>query len=127
MIKMDAVPLISVGKVKFGMTRTEVRKLYGEFSEFQKSAFSKNTTDAFSFCHVYYDNNDCCEAVEIFDAEIYMNNQLVFPCKLDQVKEYFPNAEEEYGSYLDKGQSIGLYIPDEEAESILFGAKGYYL
>ena len=69
MIKMDIVPLISVGKVEFGMPRTEVRQIFGEFSEFRKSELSKNTADAFSFCHVYYDNNNCCEAIEIFDAE----------------------------------------------------------
>ena len=127
MMKIDAVPLISVGKVQFGMTRTEVRQILGEFREFRKSALSKNTTDAFAFCHVYYDNNDCCEAIEIFDAEVYINDRLIFPCSLDEVKVLFPNAEEEYGSYLEKKLSIGLYIPDKDAESILFGEEGYYL
>ncbi len=127
MIKLDVKPLISVGEVEFGMPREKVRQLFGAYSEFRKTPNSVKTTDAFSFCHVFYDDNDCCEAIEIFDAEVYINDRLIFPCSLDEVKVLFPNAEEEYGSYLEKELSIGLYIPDKDAESILLGKEGYYL
>lgn len=126
MIKLCAVPLVSVGKVRFGMSRVDVRNIWGEYREFRKTIFSQNTADDFGFCHVFYDNNDCCEAIEIFDAEVFLNDQLVFPCNKDGVKTSFPNAKKEYDSYLDKEKSIGLYIPDEQAESILFGTENYY-
>ena len=127
MKKLVAEPLISVGAIKFGMKRESIRNLLGNYSEFRKSQYSKNTTDSFSFCHVYYDEDDCCEAIEIFDAEVSIKNQVVFPCKADMVMKLFPNAVEEYGNYLDKEQSIGIYAPDDVAESVLFGRKGYYL
>ena len=36
--------------------------------------FDINTADNFGFCHVFYDENDKCEAIEIFDeVEVYVN------------------------------------------------------
>ena len=46
--------LKSVGNIKFGESREEVRKEYGDFKEFKKSKYSKNTTDDFKSFHVYY-------------------------------------------------------------------------
>lgn len=126
MIKLDVKPLISVGEVEFGMPREKVRQLFGAYSEFRKTPNSAKTTDAFSFCHVFYDVNDCCEAIEIFDAEVFINRQKVFPCSTSEIESLLPNFSEEYGSYLDIDRSIGIYAPDDQAESILFGCNGYY-
>ena len=62
-------PHIRVGPIRFGMTRSEARRLLGEYEEFRKSSDSKATTDAFDEVglHVYYreDGIDEVDAVEI--------------------------------------------------------------
>ena len=126
MKKVTVVPLVSVGEARFGMSRAEIRNLFGEYSEFRKSQKSKSTTDDFGFCHVYYDENDCCEAVELFDAEVLVEGKTVFPSSVQILMESFPNAIEESGCYTDQGLSVGFCAPDGNAESILFGKKGYY-
>lgn len=54
--RVHVIPLVSVGEIKFGMSREEVRKKYEVYGEFKKSSFADNTTDDLVFCHVYYDN-----------------------------------------------------------------------
>ena len=36
------------------------------------------------------------------------------------------DLKEDYGSYISKKLSIGIYAPEGEPESILFGETGYY-
>ena len=59
-MKINVVPLQEVNGVKFGMHRNEVRAILGEAREFKKSKFSKNTTDDFGYCHVFYDTDNQC-------------------------------------------------------------------
>ena len=66
-MRFDAVPTVRVNGVKFGMNREKVRSLLGAATEFYKFDDDINTTDDFGFCHVFYDENDKCEAIEIFD------------------------------------------------------------
>ena len=71
-------PFKRVGHVVFGAEREIVRREMGTYKEFRKSRFSKNTTDAFGGCHVYYDQENHVEAVELFRGEtpIYKNKNL---------------------------------------------------
>ena len=87
-MRLNVNPLESVGDVKFGMTREEVRSILGDAEEFKKDPDDDITTDDFGFCHVFYDEDD------------------IGPI-----------------SYV---RSIGIYAPDDEMESILFGRDGYY-
>ena len=57
--------LESVGNIKFGMTKQEVREKYAVKGEFIKNDCSNNLTDDLGFCHVYYNDEGKCEAVEI--------------------------------------------------------------
>ena len=41
-------------------------------------------------------------------------------------KEQITDLQEEYGSYISKSQSVGIYAPSGKPESILFGNEGYY-
>ena len=123
-----ASPRVLLNGVKFGMPRSEVRTvLGGKYKEFKKSKFSKNTTDDFGICHVLYNKDDKCEAVEVFrECEVSVNGKLVFPLDISSVKKQVNDLEEDTGSYISKKLSIGIYAPGGTPESILFGEVGYY-
>jgi len=122
-----AKPLICVDKIKFGMKRSEVRSILGEATEFKKSKFSKTITDDFGFCHVFYNLNDECEAIEIFEeTEVQIENVVVFPNGMDKLKSMLSDLEDDNCGFISKSKSIGVYAPDGKMESILFGCAGYY-
>ncbi len=120
---IKVIPLEEVDGIKFGTDRKIVREKLGDYSEFKKTPFSDNTTDDFGFCHVYYDDNNEFEAIEIFDAEVYIGERKVFPVNADELSDIIEDFDEEL---ISVSKSIGIYAPDEEPESILFGRKGYY-
>ena len=128
MVKWTATPLVEINGVKFGMPRTEVRAvLGGKYKEFKKSKFSKNTTDDFGVCHVFYTPDDRCEAVEVFNGcEVSVNGMVLFPADISFVKKQIDDLEEDTGSYISKKFSIGIYAPGGTPESILFGEARYY-
>ena len=107
MNKIIAKLLVEVGGVKFGMKRSEVRKIFGEATEFKKSKFSKNTTDDFGFCHVYYNQYNECEAIEIFyNIEVEVDNKIIFPTSLDNAKKVLVNLIKDEECYIDKKNSV---------------------
>ena len=122
------IPMEKVNDIEFGMERSEVRKKFAvPVREFKKSKFSKRTTDDFGSCHVYYDENDKCEAVEIFDeVAVYAYDKKIFPVTVEEVKKIIPDLVEEEDSYISENLSIGIYAPGDKMESILIGCKGYY-
>ena len=128
MLKWSATPLEEINGIKFGMSRSEVRKVVGsEYKEFRKNKFSKTTTDDFGICHVFYNLDDKCEAVEVFsECEISVSGEVIFPLDILSVKKQIPDLEEDMGSYISKKLSIGIYAPEGTPESILFGETGYY-
>ena len=127
MDKVIAVPLKGAAGVKFGMKRLEVRKVLGEANEFKKSKFSKTSTDDFGFCHVFYNSDDECEAIELFrEVQVMIDGRLVFPTTLDEAKKIFGELLVDDGSYISKKDSVGIYAPGGSMESILFGIAGYY-
>lgn len=125
------VPLKKVGDVEFGMERSKVREIFGEYKEFKKNKFSKNTTDSFKFFHVYYDENDKCEAIEFFEkVTLKINDITIFPAtykeacdNLKKIDEYIKIEEDCCTSC---NESISIYAPAGEIESILFAVKGYF-
>lgn len=128
MDKWTAVPLTEINGIKFGMSRSEVRAVFGgKYKEFKKGKFSKNTTDDFGTCHVFYTPDDQCEAVEVFSGcEVSVDRTVIFPVDISNVKKQIGDLEEDTGSYISKKLSIGIYAPDGVPESILFGVAGYY-
>lgn len=128
MNKWRVEPLKSVNGITFGMSRKEVRNIFPvAANEFKKSKFSKNTADDFGMCHVYYNINDECEAVEIFDEiTVLIDEKIIFPTTLVLAEEIIGAFEEDFGSYVNKQNSVGIYAPKDKMESILFGNKGYY-
>ena len=127
-MKFNVVPKVRVNGVEFGMNRDEVRKLLGKATEFYKFDDDNNTTDDFGFCHVFYGDDNKCEAIELFDddVEIYLNDVLLFPTELHMAKSIVSDFEQDDDGLISYSQSIGIYAPDGEMESILFGKEGYY-
>lgn len=122
-------PNESIGKVKFGMERAEVRSVFPGFKkEFKKSKFSKNTADEFECCHVYYDANNKCNAVELFSTnQLMYENKNLFALNISEFQKFFPDLTEEYGSYCSKKYSVGVTFEEGKVESILVGCKDYYI
>jgi len=54
-------PLVSIGDIKFGMSRVNVRETLGTFSEYKNNKKDNNTVDCFDICQAFYDENDCVE------------------------------------------------------------------
>ena len=113
------------------MKRSEVRDILGESKEFKKSPLSTTLADDFGYCHVFYDDNDECEAIEIFDeVEVYIDDKLIFPMKkreaLKLLKKFFKDLKKDADGLISYKYSIGIYAPEKEMESILIGRENYY-
>ncbi len=131
-MKIRAIPTESVGQIKFGMSRSEVRTAVGKaFSEFRKSKFSANTADDFGYMHVFYDAKDNCEAVEVFDdCIIEVDGVCLIPCGKAAADEWLKArdaaAEISPDNSTSNALSIGIGASDGKVESILFGRADYY-
>ena len=128
MNKWELKPLLSVGKIKFGMKRQDVHKLFKETcKEFKKTKYSKNTTDDYGNFHVFYDAENNVEAVEIFEnIEIIFKGKCIFPEYIENVKNNFMDMQQDGDDYIDIKLSIGISAPSGKIESIIVGNKGYY-
>ena len=126
-MRFDAVPTVSVNGVAFGMSREKVRSLLGTAAELYNGKDAVNTTDNFKFCHMAYDENNKCEAIEIFyESEVYVNGSLMFPTDFETAKKVIEDLEEDDDGLISISKSIGIYAPCGDMESILFGKEGYY-
>lgn len=126
--KIVVEPLKGIDGILFGIDRGEVRKYFGNnFEEFKKSKFSKNTTDDYGYCHIFYDEDNKFEAIEFFDeVTIIIDDIIVFPNRIEVIKKVSDDFEKDEESYISKEKSIGIYAPNDRMESILLGIKGYY-
>ena len=128
MKNIQVKPLETVNGIEFGSNREKVRELFGDYTEFKKSKFSKNTTDDFGYCHVFYNLQNECEAFEFFGDDIIVSveNQQFYPSTISNIKNVLQDLKEEAGSLICKKLSIGITTDNGKVESILFGNKGYY-
>ena len=120
--------LNNVNGIRFGMDRAEARKIVGtDYTEFKKSKFSKNTTDDFGICHIFYDSNDTVEAIEIFgDIEVAIDEQIVFPNGLDNLKKIAEDLVDDGDGLISIKYSVGVTMDGDRMEGILFAGQGYY-
>lgn len=124
---INVIPTKKVNEVQFGMRREDVRKLLGDATEFYKFEDDIKTTDDFGFCHVFYDDDDRCEAIEIFsDSEVFVESAKIFPTDFNTAKKIITDFEQDDEGLICYSKSIGIYAPDGEMESILFGKENYY-
>ena len=120
--------LVSVGNIRFGENREEVRKKLGDFKEFKKSKFSKNTTDDFKNFHVYYTSDNKVEAVEFFPgSELEFEGKNLFEMKYSDFEFTDTDTQQDSSGITYKNLGFSVYSPsNEEIESIVVFAKGYY-
>ncbi len=124
----EVQPKKSVNGILFGTERKRVRELIGgKYTEFKKTDSSSNTTDAYEDFHIYYDEDDLLEAVEIFgNISVTINGNVVFPGEIQNAKTVIQDLEFDNECYISKTESIGIYAPDDSMESILVAKEGYY-
>ncbi len=128
MESMNLTPYISVGAIKFGESREEVRKNLGAYKEYKKNKFSTNTLDDFGFCQVFYDALNKVEAVEMYrNVELLYDNVNLFDLDKSQLVNKLQNHdidEDEYGMTIP---SLGLSVSliDNVPDSILAYQRGY--
>ncbi len=122
-------PFSSVGKISFGANRDEVRNILGQFTEFRKTRFSKNTTDDFGGLHVYYSEEDTVDAVEFFPQHtmvLYKERDLFDLSEEDLIMLFSdPFFKEEPGHLIFASYGVEIGIEDDIVTSILVYKKGY--
>ena len=132
MLKFEINPYVGVDDVFFDMTREAVRKILGQYKEFKKTPASKNTTDDFNFCHVFYDLNNKAEAVEFFAGNglIFKETDLFsmdYKGLLQFIKTHSTNYSEDDSGVIINDLGFAVYAPDKNTiETILVFRKGYY-
>lgn len=127
----EIIPYKRVGAIEFGYEREKVRKILGDFTEFKKTKKSQNTSDDFGHLHVFYNQENKCEAIELFpEADVFMDRFNVFYMSVTEIKRQLqvidPEMEVDDDTITSLKYGISVYAPGEEVESILAFVKGYY-
>ncbi|MFC5529503.1 hypothetical protein [Cohnella yongneupensis] len=127
-----------VGQIRFGMTRNEVRNVIeSDVQEFKKTPTSESLTDAFDFCHVYYKQDDTCEAIELFEPSIpIFQNEKLIGAQFKEVKKLFllldKDVEIDETGLTSYECGIALFVPSlsrsgkEKVEGVFVFRQGYY-
>ena len=120
--------LKGVDNIQFGDSRDKVRKEFGEFTEFRKNKFSKNTTDDFKSFHVYYNTENKVEAIEFFpESNLEFNGKKLFELKFSDFNFEDADIEKDADSITFKTLGFSVYSPsNSKVESIIVFGKDYY-
>lgn len=124
-------PLVGINDIEFGITRSDLREKMGRFKDFKKNIFSKEPTDDFGFCHVYYDENQKVEAIEIFnEVNLSVGEHSLMPCTLDKACEIMKALDKDVeieAEYITSVKlSIGITCEEDEVVAVLLGKENYY-
>ena len=100
----------------------------GEFKEFKKTRFSKNTTDDFGCFHVFYDESDRVVAIEFFrHAEVSYKEKNLFGLDRTALISLFndPSESEEPDAIIFDSYGVEISFEDNEVDSVFVHSKGY--
>lgn len=127
----ELVPNKKIGLLKFGMKRELVRDIMGKFVEFKKSKFSKNTTDDFGDCHVFYDQEDKLKAVEFFsDVQLKYRDKNIFDFSFEKLIDFLKSIDQSLevnkDSIVSKALGINVFAPNGIIETVLIFNEEYY-
>ncbi len=139
-MKLNIEPYICVGPIKFDLLREKIHAIIkSPFIQFEKTTLSRSLTDSYDELglHVFYDESDRCEAVEIFtisdllyrNAPIFdksHNENLKYLDKIDSSTEKDDVSIISYSLGLSIFSETGIYNPDSKINSVLVFRKGYY-
>ncbi|EGD07490.1 hypothetical protein LN475_11345 [Xanthomonas vesicatoria] len=112
-----------VGPILKGMARSKVREILGDFDEFSKNSFAKNTTDNFSKhkVHVFYSESYIVEGAEFMSgANLSIDGIKIF----DENIEDFLKKASDIGLNFER-DDLGVVLPD--VETSLFSPDGYFI
>jgi hypothetical protein len=90
-------PLISVGEIEFGMDRSKVREILGEYAEYRNREEDVNTADSFDLCHVFYSEINKVEFImfhSLDDIELLWENQELTKMTKAELVSYFTLLDE---------------------------------
>ncbi len=132
-------PYVGVNKIKFGDTRENIRKNIGlEYKEIiETDQFARNM-DVYNFCHIHYNSEDLCEAVEFYGSSILnLNGNEIRLEQYGKIVELFDALDKNIEPVFDNCGftsykfGIGVYTSspeelDEPIESIIIFKRGYY-
>ena len=139
-MKLDLRPYEGVGPIRFGMRRAEVRgAVHAAVRAFRKTRDATMLLDAFDNegIHVYYDELDLCEAVELASPAVAVlkGRALIgepFAALRDWLLGLDPELEVDETGLTASSLGLGLYAPfaGEEPEGPVEGViafrRGYY-
>lgn len=122
------LPGKSIGPIRFGMSREEVRGLFDQSPKtFKKTKASKSETDDFGDFHVYYSESGTCELVEVFDnIKVTLGKNILFPTTEDNIKKNLQGITKSAGGYVCASLAIAFSVDGDKIHAISAGAKGYF-
>ena len=138
--KMIIVPYMSVGKIYFGMTRSEVQLLLGKPDRaFFKTKDSKTLTEMFLnlSCFVYYNVDDKVEAIEAWNScNIIIDKINLFRepynSLVQKISKLDPEVKMNTDGFTSLKKGFSIWIEDEIKDdslcsSIIIFDKKYYI
>lgn len=137
-MNLEITSYVGAGCLKLGMTRNDIRKCFdSQGKELKKTPFSETLTDDFGYCHVYYNKEDKCEAIEFFEtATIIFKGQLLIGEPYSNIKKTFKVIDKtikfDETGFTSIKYGFGVYAPfaedepNESVESVILFERGYY-
>jgi len=131
---MEILPFVSIGDLRFGESRQDVRKHLGTKYQVFRKDVGANETDAYDELglHLYYDNDDKLEYVETFTpAAPTFKGVAMLGRHSEDVQEDLARAGHTCSVMDDVSINCGsagiaLYSPDEMVEGVGVYRKGYF-
>lgn len=126
----DVKPFSFVGCIEFEMPREIVRKNMGSYMEFKKNMFSRNTTDDFDFCHVYYDTENKVEAVEFLESEnvaVVYKGECLFSLGESNIIHLFNDKsfKKEDDTLIFPDYGVEVLVEEKQIKSVFIHKLGY--
>lgn len=139
-MELDLRPYERLGPIRFGMRREDVREAVGATARtFRKTPDAITLVDAFDTegIHVYYDEQDLCEAVEVASPSVptFKGRALLgrsFAELLDWLRTLDPEIQVDESGLTASSVGLGLYAPSAEqapsdpVEAVIAFRHGYY-
>lgn len=126
-MKWNAIPLVGVNDLRFGMNPEEVCHVLGVPNRVLPNVRAgKYPTLLYEDMFIYFSDEGICDGVEFFEGEVYVDGILVFPTDMEELRKVAPDMKYDEVGCLSVQKSIGIYAPLDDVEGILFAVKDYY-